>query len=123
MRAMGQFCFDNDAIARFRDRVAAAHLRADRSRPDADDELQGRGAHGGTLRREHSLLASRLYDGLDDDLESRASIAASVLAEQVRSFSAWLRPVPFLYPEPGRPHLCDVPDSGPAVQTAKRDVS
>ena len=57
-RAIGQFCFDNDAIARLRDRAAACgDFRSHYSGPDADDEFQGRGAHGGALRSEHSRLA------------------------------------------------------------------
>lgn len=84
-RAIGQFCFNTEIIARFRDRVAASGLSipiipglmpttnfkgvarmAARSGADVPDWLR------------------RLYDGLENDLDSRRAIAAAVLAEQVQ---------------------------------------
>ena len=57
-RALGQFCFDNDATARFRDDAARGrHHHSRHSRHHADHQFQGRGAHGGQDPCLHSRLA------------------------------------------------------------------
>ena len=58
-RALGQFCFDNDLTARFRDDA----LKAGISIP---------------------VWLAKAYDGLDDDVETRRIVAAAVLADQVQ---------------------------------------
>ncbi len=88
-RAVGQFCFDNDAFTRLRD-------RADRwgiSIPIVPGLLPSTNFKSVARMAERcgasipSWLAS-LYQGLDDDLESRRVVAASVLAEQVTELHA-----------------------------------
>jgi methylenetetrahydrofolate reductase (NADPH) len=83
-RAISQFCFNSDAVVRLRD-------RADRwgiSVPIVPGLMPSTNFKGvarmaaGCGASIPSWLA-RLYEGLDDDLESRRVVAASVLAEQV----------------------------------------
>lgn len=83
-RAIGQFCFDNDAVARFRDRAAADGVTI----PIIPGLMPTTNFNG--IRRMATLCGARvpdwlaqLYDGLDRDTESRKIIAAAVLAEQV----------------------------------------
>lgn len=84
VRAIGQFSFDSQAIVRFRDRAQARGVTV-----PLVPGLMPSTNFNGVLR-----MASRcgaaippwllgLYDGLDDDPESRKAIAAAVLAEQV----------------------------------------
>lgn len=83
-RAIGQFCFSTDAIAKFRDRVAARGLNIPiipGLMPTTNFRGVVRMAGRSGAGVPHWLR--RLYDGLDDDLESRKAIAAAVLAEQV----------------------------------------
>ena len=89
-RALGQFCFDNDAIARFRDDAAQAGIAMpDRSRHHADHQFHGRRAHGGQdCGAAIPAWLARAYDGLDDDVESRRIVAAAVLADQVQQLRA-----------------------------------
>ena len=57
-RALGQFAFDNDATARFRDDAAKAGITipiVPGIMPTTD--FQRRRAHGGAVRRLHSRLA------------------------------------------------------------------
>ncbi len=84
-RALGQFCFDNDATARFRDDAAAAGV-AIPVIPGIMPTTAFRGVErmGGALRRLDPRLAARAYDGLDEDVESRRIVAAAVLADQVQ---------------------------------------
>lgn len=83
-RAIGQFSFDTEAIVRFRDHASSRGV----SVPLVPGLMPSTNFNG-VLR-----MASRcgtaiprwllgLYDGLDDDVESRKAIAAAVLAEQV----------------------------------------
>lgn len=83
-RAIGQFSFDTAAIARFRDRARERGVFV-----PLVPGLMPSTNFNGVLR-----MASRcgaaiprwlkdLYDGLEDDVESRKAIAAAVLAEQV----------------------------------------
>ena len=88
-RAIGQFCFDNDAVARLRDRAAGAGISVPivpGLMPSTNFKNVARMAArcGASIP---SWLA-RLYEGLDDDLESRRVVAASVLAEQVMELHA-----------------------------------
>jgi methylenetetrahydrofolate reductase (NADPH) len=88
-RALGQFCFDNDAIARFRDAAAAAGIAI-----PIVPGLMPTAAFRGVQRMAGRCGAhipdwlARAYEGLDDDAESRRVIAAALLAEQVQQLHA-----------------------------------
>ncbi|HEY3776558.1 MAG TPA: methylenetetrahydrofolate reductase [NAD(P)H] [Rhizomicrobium sp.] len=83
-RAIGQFSFDTRAIAHFRDR---AHARGV-SVPLVPGLMPSTNFNG-VLRMATRCGAAipqwlrRLYEGLEEDVESRKAIAAAVLAEQV----------------------------------------
>jgi methylenetetrahydrofolate reductase (NADPH) len=83
-RAIGNFCFDTTAIARLRDRAAAKGIDI-----PIVPGLMPTTNFKGVLRMSQRSGAqvpdwlARLYDGLDDDPDSRKAIAAAVLAEQV----------------------------------------
>ncbi len=87
-RAIGQFCFSTEMILRFRDRVAASGLDI-----PIVPGLMPTTNFKGVLRMAARSGASvpdwlkRLYEGLDDDINSRTAIAAAVLIEQVRQLS------------------------------------
>jgi methylenetetrahydrofolate reductase (NADPH) len=88
-RAIGNFCFNSDAIVRLRDRVAARGIAipiVPGLMPTTNFRgvvrMAGRGGVG------IPDWLTRLYDGLDDDLESRRAIAAAVLARQVEELRA-----------------------------------
>ena len=84
-RAITQYCFDTDAVLRLRDRMVAAGIRAplavgilpvhNFSQVRRFSERCGAGIPGW-------LFA--LFDGLDDDPEQQALVAACVAAEQAR---------------------------------------
>ncbi len=83
-RAIGQFAFDTEAIVRFRDRARARGV----SVPLVPGLMPSTNFSGvmrmaGRCGTKISAWLARLYDGLDDDVESRKAIAAAVLAEQV----------------------------------------
>jgi methylenetetrahydrofolate reductase (NADPH) len=83
-RAIGNFCFSTDAIVRLRDRVAARGLNipiVPGLMPTTNFKGVVRMAGRGGIEVPDWLR--RLYEGLDDDLESRKAIAAAVLAGQV----------------------------------------
>ncbi len=84
-RAIGQFCFDTDAVARLRDRVAARGLSIPIV-PGLMPTTNIKGVSRMAVRSGATVpeWLKRLYDGLDDDLESRKAIAAAVLAGQVQ---------------------------------------
>lgn len=88
-RAIGQFCFDLDAVTRLRDRAAAARIAV-----PVVPGLMPTTNFKGTRRMAQRCGAGvpewlgRLYDGLDDDPESRKIIAAAVMAEQVETLHA-----------------------------------
>jgi methylenetetrahydrofolate reductase (NADPH) len=88
-RAIGQFCFSTDAIARFRDRAAVRGMNI-----PIVPGLMPTTNFKGVLRMAQRCGASvpdwlrRLYDGLDEDVESRKAIAAAILADQVEALSA-----------------------------------
>jgi methylenetetrahydrofolate reductase (NADPH) len=83
-RAIGQFSFDMAAVVRFRDR---AHARGV-SVPLVPGLMPSTNFNG-VLRMATRCGAAiphwlrQLYDGLEEDVESRKAIAAAVLAEQV----------------------------------------
>ena len=84
-RALGQFAFDNDAIARFRDDAAKAGI-AIPIVPGIMPTTAFRGVERMAARCGASIPAwlTRAYDGLDEDVESRRIVAAAVLADQVQ---------------------------------------
>ena len=88
-RALGQFCFDNDATARFRDGAAKAGITIPVI-PGIMPTTNFRGVERMAAKTKASIPAwmARAYDGLDDDVESRRIIAAAVLADQVQQLRA-----------------------------------
>jgi methylenetetrahydrofolate reductase (NADPH) len=84
-RVITQYCFDTDAVLRFRDAMAARNIDV----PIAVGLLP---VHNFVLTRSFSERCGArvpdwlgaLYEGLDDDPEQRALIGASVAAEQAR---------------------------------------
>jgi methylenetetrahydrofolate reductase (NADPH) len=84
-RALGQFCFDNDLTARFRDDAAAAGITipvVPGIIPTTNFSAVARMA-GKTGASIPAWLA-KAYDGLDEDVETRRIVAAAVLADQVQ---------------------------------------
>ena len=83
-RAIGQFSFNSEAIIRFRDRARACGVTV-----PLVPGLMPSTNFAGVLRMATRCGAAvpdwlkQLYEGLDDDPESRKAIAAAVLAEQV----------------------------------------
>lgn len=88
-RAITQYCFDHDVYRRFMDRCLAANITV----PIIPGILpvtnfaQVVKFSGPCGTRVPPWLA-RLFDGLDDDPETRRLIAATVAAEQVRALAA-----------------------------------
>jgi methylenetetrahydrofolate reductase (NADPH) len=84
-RAITQFAFDHDVFARFRDRAIAAGIGV-----PIVPGLMPTTNFKGVARMASRCGAivpqwlSTLYDGLEDDLESRKLVASAVLVEQVR---------------------------------------
>jgi methylenetetrahydrofolate reductase (NADPH) len=88
-RALGQFCFDNDLTARFRDDAAKAGITipvVPGIIPTTNFNAVSRMA-GKTGASIPSWLA-KAYDGLDEDVETRRIVAAAVLADQVSELRA-----------------------------------
>jgi methylenetetrahydrofolate reductase (NADPH) len=88
-RAIGQFCFDIDAISHLRDRAGDAGIAV----PIVPGLMPTTNFKG--VQRMAKLCGARipdwlarLYEGLDQDPESRKIIAAAVLAEQVGQLRA-----------------------------------
>ena len=88
-RALGQFCFDNDAVARFRDKAVAAGIGAPII-PGIMPTTAFRGVERMASKCGAKIPAwlTRAYAGLDEDVETRRIIAAAVLAEQVQELRA-----------------------------------
>jgi len=84
-RALGQFCFDNDATARFRDDAAKAGINISIV-PGIMPTTAFRGVERMAVRCGASIpdWLTRAYDGLDEDVEARRIVAAAVLADQVQ---------------------------------------
>jgi methylenetetrahydrofolate reductase (NADPH) len=83
-RAIAQFCFDSETVARMRDRAAAQGISAPII-PGMMPTTNFKGIQRMAQRcgaRVPEWMA-RVYDGLDSDVESRRTIAAAVMAEQV----------------------------------------
>ena len=83
-RAIAQFCFDSEMVARMRDRAAAQGI----SVPIVPGMMPTTNFKG--VRRMAERCGARVpewmarvYEGLDNDVESRRTIAAAVMAEQV----------------------------------------
>jgi methylenetetrahydrofolate reductase (NADPH) len=88
-RALGQFCFHSDAVARFRDKAVAAGITAPII-PGIMPTTAFRGVERMAAKCGARLPAwlTRAYAGLDEDIETRRIIAAAVLAEQVQELRA-----------------------------------
>jgi methylenetetrahydrofolate reductase (NADH) len=88
-RALGQFCFDGDVVARFRDACVAAGIAVPII-PGIMPTTAFRGVERMAAKcgaKIPSWLA-RAYTGLDDDIETRRIVASAVLAEQVQKLRA-----------------------------------
>jgi methylenetetrahydrofolate reductase (NADPH) len=88
-RALTQFGFDCEQLARFRDRAASAGI----SVPIVPGLIPTTGIKGisrmaATAGATVPSWLTRLYDGLDGDVDTRRIIAAAVLAEQVQELRA-----------------------------------
>ena len=88
-RALGQFCFDNDATARFRDDAAKAGITIPVI-PGIMPTTNFAGVARMAAKTGASIPAwlARAHDGLEDDVESRRIVAAAVLADQVQLLRA-----------------------------------
>jgi methylenetetrahydrofolate reductase (NADPH) len=88
-RALGQFCFDNDATARFRDDAARAGI-AIPVVPGIMPSTNFAGVARMAARAGASIPAwlAKAYEGLDEDVETRRIVAAAVLADQVQQLRA-----------------------------------
>ncbi|HUO93030.1 MAG TPA: methylenetetrahydrofolate reductase [NAD(P)H] [Rhizomicrobium sp.] len=89
-RAIGQFCFSAETIAEFRDRVAARGLDipiVPGLMPTTN--FKGVARMAGRSGASVPPWLSRIYEGLDDDLESRRAIAAALLADQVEALRSY----------------------------------
>ena len=88
-RALGQFCFDNDAIARFRDDAVKAGIEASII-PGIMPTTNFKGVERMAAKAGASVpqWLARAYAGLDEDLETRRIVAAAVLADQVQELRA-----------------------------------
>jgi len=88
-RALGQFCFDNDAVARFRDRCVAAGIGVPII-PGIMPTTAFRGVERMAAKCGAKIPSwlTRAYGGLDEDIETRRIVASAVLAEQVQQLRA-----------------------------------
>jgi methylenetetrahydrofolate reductase (NADPH) len=88
-RAIGQFCFDSDTVARLRDNAAAEGISV-----PIIPGLMPTTNFKGVMRMAQRCGArvpdwlTRVHEGLDDNLESRRIVAAAVMAEQVAELHA-----------------------------------
>jgi methylenetetrahydrofolate reductase (NADPH) len=88
-RALGQFCFDNDRTARFRDEAAKAGIAipiVPGVMPTTN--FAGVARMAGKAGASIPAWLARAYDGLDQDVETRRTLAATVLADQVQQLCA-----------------------------------
>ncbi|HEY4124478.1 MAG TPA: methylenetetrahydrofolate reductase [NAD(P)H] [Rhizomicrobium sp.] len=88
-RALTQFCFDNDNIARFRDAAVRAGVAVPIS-PGLIPTTNIKGISRMAAKAGASIpdWLTGLYDGLDNDPDARKIIAATVLADQVEQLRA-----------------------------------
>jgi methylenetetrahydrofolate reductase (NADPH) len=85
-RAITQFAFDNQAFLRLRDRVAAAGLAipiVPGLMPTTN--FKGVARMAGRCGASIPGWLADLYEGLEEDLDSRKLVASAVLADQVRA--------------------------------------
>jgi len=89
VRALGQFCFDNEATARFRDDAVKAGITIPIV-PGIMPTTNFRGVERMAAKAGATIPGwlARAYEGLDEDVESRRIIAAAVLADQVQQLRA-----------------------------------
>ncbi len=88
-RALGQFCFDNDATARFRDDAAKAGINipiVPGIMPSTN--FAGVARMAGKAGASIPAWLAKAYEGLEEDVETRRIVAATVLADQVQQLSA-----------------------------------
>jgi methylenetetrahydrofolate reductase (NADPH) len=88
-RALTQFGFDSEILARFRDKAAKAGINV----PIVPGLIPTTGIKGvnkmaATAGASVPEWLNKLYEGLSDDVDSRRIIAAAVLAEQVQELRA-----------------------------------
>ena len=83
-RALGQFCFDNEAVARFRDDAVKAGIDIPVI-PGIMPTTNFKGVERMAAKIGASIPAwlARAYEGLEDDVETRRIAAAAVLMDQV----------------------------------------
>jgi methylenetetrahydrofolate reductase (NADPH) len=88
-RALGQFCFDTNAVTRFRDRAVASGIHVPII-PGLLPTTGFRSVQRMAARCGTSIPAwlVRAYEGLDDDPDSRCAVAAAIMAEQVHQLRA-----------------------------------
>jgi methylenetetrahydrofolate reductase (NADPH) len=89
-RAITQFCFDNEMIARLRDAAAKAGLNipiVPGLMPTAN--FKGIVRMAGRCGASVPQWMADLYEGLDDEPETRKTIAAAVMAGQVERLRAY----------------------------------
>ncbi|MBL6936842.1 MAG: methylenetetrahydrofolate reductase [NAD(P)H] [Alphaproteobacteria bacterium] len=88
-RALGQFCFDNDVLSRFRDDAVKAGISAPII-PGIMPTTNFKGIErmAGKAGASVPEWLSRAYRGLENDGETRRIVAAAVLAEQVEQLRA-----------------------------------
>jgi len=84
-RALGQFCFDNDVTARFRDDAAKAGITIPVV-PGVMPTTNFNGIARMAAKAGASIPAwlAKAYEGLDEDVETRRIVSSAVLTDQVR---------------------------------------
>jgi methylenetetrahydrofolate reductase (NADPH) len=88
-RALGQFCFDDDATARFRDDAAKAGITipiVPGLMPSTN--FTGVARMAGKAGASIPAWLAKAYEGLEEDVETRRIIAATVLADQMQGLRA-----------------------------------
>ena len=88
-RALGQFCFDNDVTARFRDDAVKAGITipvVPGVMPTTN--FAGVARMAGKAGASIPAWLARAYEGLDEDAETRRIVSSAVLADQVELLRA-----------------------------------
>ena len=88
-RALGQFCFDNDVTARFRDDAVKAGITipvVPGVMPTTN--FAGVARMAGKAGASIPAWLARAYEGLDEDAETRRIVSSAVLADQVQLLRA-----------------------------------
>jgi len=88
-RALGQFCFDNERTARFRDDAARAGITIPIV-PGVMPTTNFKGVARMAAKAGASIPGwlAKAYEGLEEDVETRRVVAAAVLADQVQQLRA-----------------------------------